>query len=227
MKRFDEIEAMVIDMVAKAAPWLALAPTGYAIGHATYAVIGWPAGMAVVVGLAVESLGIATSATALRLRSYNATRKAAEPAAPAWLGYSLVGVYFSSAMVLTAVLEANPVLALFPLISLTAVVNQALNLDHAQRLSAIATAKEMAKVARQEAKLARQAEAVGMPVAEVGTPAVPVARQWQYEDFETASLARNGKGPLTVAELVEQGVPARTAYRWVKRFAERKVISSN
>lgn len=225
MKWFDDFEAVLISLAAKLAPWLALAPTGYAIGHAAWAVIGWPVIMAVLVGMAVESLGIATSSTALRLRSYNESRRRQnEPEAPVKLAYSLVGVYFGAAVILTAVLERNFVLALFPVISLVAVINQGLNLDHANRLHEVGAARQEAKEERAQArreKLELAQTPVGVPVAQDSANGSASGSRMTYAEFAALNQARNGKGPLTAQELIGKGVPKTTAFRWVREYKQQ------
>lgn len=236
------INATLIDAASQIAPWLAALPTAWSVGHSVLHVIKWDWPIAVITGAALEMLGLAASDSALTLYSYNLERRKTDPDASRqmWIAVGMVGVYFGSVIILTAVLEANPVLALFPVLSLVGTVNLALRKDHANRLDGIAEAKRLAKLARHEKPAgtplandgtpSEQVAQVGTPTAEHGAPLAemandgkadgePMARQYEYADFKAANLARNGEGPMSVDDVVTKfGTPKRTAYRWVAKY---------
>jgi len=109
--------------------------------------------VAVVAAIIVESLGLATTATALDLREYNASKRKSDPRAPFTLAAVLVGVYLVVALALTVALDIAPVLAtyspaIFPLLSLVGVSVLALRADHKRRVGAIAQEKAERKTRR-------------------------------------------------------------------------------
>ncbi len=84
--------------------------------------------------------------------------------------------------------------------------------------------------------LAMPAHANGAPSAKPApgavpndTPNVPPAQRGTFEQYRLANLARNGSGPMNVAQIMAQfGVPRRTAYNWMQKYdamldAEEKV----
>lgn len=88
----NELENLAVDLVAKVAPWCAPLPTAYLVGRATVVHLGWPDAVGIVAAVIVESLGLATAATALELREYNQGRRKSDPAAPFILAAGLVGM---------------------------------------------------------------------------------------------------------------------------------------
>jgi len=158
------IEAMATDVVARLAPWTAPLPTAYLVGRATVEHLRWPTAVGIVVAIIVESLGLATTATALELREYNKSKRKSDPFAPFALSAVLVGVYFAVAVGLTVALDIVPTLAtyapaIFPILSLCGVTVLALRGDHRRRVVTLAQGKAERKAARQRRKsAARRAE---------------------------------------------------------------------
>ena len=167
-KFFSEIEALITDAVAKIAPWAAPIPTAYLVGRATVEHLRWPPAVGVVAAVIVESLGLATTATALELREYNATRRKSDPIAPFALAAALVGIYFTVAVGLTVALDIAPALAIyapaiFPSLSLVGMTVLALRADHRRRLALIEAVKLERKARRQMRRQARR-QAAGVQV---------------------------------------------------------------
>ena len=152
------METRIISLITRYAPWLSNVPTAYAIGHAVYAVIGWPMLVAIITALAVESMGIAITSTTLELYSFNRTRRKSDPAAPLWIAVILIGIYYAAAIILTAGLERNIILTLFPVISAAAAGTLALRADQAARVATI-------EAERSERR--KPAQPAPQPVAEV------------------------------------------------------------
>jgi len=153
----DNLESAAVDLVAKIAPWAAPIPTAYLVGRATVLHLAWPVEVGIVAAVIVESLGLATTATALDLREYNASKRKTDPAAPFPLAAVLVGAYLAVAVVLTVALDTVPALAtyapaIFPLLSLTGVTVLALRADQRRRLAAIAGVKAERQAERQAAR---------------------------------------------------------------------------
>ena len=98
--------------------------------------------MGIVAAIIVESLGLATTTTALELREYNAGKRKSDPRAPFALAAVLVGVYLVVAVGLTVALDIVPTLAvyspaIFPALSLCGVTTLAIRGDHKRRVESI------------------------------------------------------------------------------------------
>lgn len=60
-----------------------------------------------------------------------------------------------------------------------------------------------------------------VPTLPSGTNGTPMAKRGTYEQFKTAQMARNGDGPMSVAEVMAQfNVPQRTAYNWMAKYKQ-------
>ena len=136
------METRLITFTSRVAPWLTTIPQSFSIGHAVYFVIGWPAIIAIITALAIETMGIGVTNTALELYGYNRNKRKSDPTAPLWLSVALVVVYYVATIILTAVLEGNAILALFPALSAVAAGTLALRADQAARVAAIKKEKE-------------------------------------------------------------------------------------
>lgn len=145
----------IIEAVALLAPWLATAPTAYAIGAAVHHQLGWPVVMAVVTGIGVETVGIAAAETTLSLWSWNRTKRKADPRAPLELGGFGFALYLVAVVVLTVVLENDWRLAVFPALSLVGVLTLALRIDQTRRRQEVEQEKNERKQTRAEHKQAQ------------------------------------------------------------------------
>jgi hypothetical protein len=157
----DQLENTAVDLVAKVAPWAAPLPTAYLVGRATVAHLAWPATIGVVAAIIIECLGLATTATALRLWDYNQGKRKSDPSAPVPLAVGLVAVYFVVATGLTVLLDIAPHLAayapaIFPTLSLTGVTVLAIRADHQRRLDDIESVKAERKEKRQSRRKERR-----------------------------------------------------------------------
>lgn len=127
------IEGTIIAAAARAGPILGPIPTAYLVADRTMTHLKWPSVVAVISGIMLECLGIATGATMLRLWLYQREKLKTDPNAP---GPALAGVllalYFVAAVSLTVVLDvaalpreeigaANFAPVLFPILSLASV----------------------------------------------------------------------------------------------------------
>jgi len=145
------LESRLISLVSKLAPWLATFPTAWAIGVAVNVHLGWPLLVAIITGVSVETLGVASAATALDLYSYQRGKRKSDPDSPVLLGVALVALYFVAVIALTVVLDGNPFLAVFPLLSLAAVGNLALRADQSARLAQIEIERTQKRTERAQA----------------------------------------------------------------------------
>ncbi len=181
-----QLEITLTDAVARTVPWCSPLPTAYLTARATVRHLSWPNAMGLVAGLIIEGLGLASVATALELREYNATRRKypaewtaeqrrkskmkVDPPAPFALAVVLVGLYFVSVTALTVALDTTPRLAvyaplLFPLLSLGGVTVLALRANHRRRLGGLAQRDAPSKCptsAQESAQGRRTARAQGV-----------------------------------------------------------------
>lgn len=151
----DKIERSAVDLVAKIAPWAAPIPTAYLIGRATINHLAWPAPVAITAALIIETLGLASAATALELFEFNQVRRKTDSPAPFALAVGLVLAYFTIATGLTVALDIYPALAryapaIFPALSLTGITILALRADHRRRLQGIADERAERKETRRQ-----------------------------------------------------------------------------
>ena len=159
----NDAEAMLIDLVAKVAPWCAPLPTAYLVGRATMLHLHWPIVIGIAAASVVESLGLVTTATALDLYQYNRSKRKVDPAAPFVLAVSLVSLYFAVATGLTVFLDIYPSMetyapGIFPALSLVGVTVIALRNDHRKQLQAIQSEHEERRAERLALKQARSAK---------------------------------------------------------------------
>ena len=155
------VEQIGVSVIVRVAPWAATLPTAYTVYTRTQQHLHWSLPVAGVAGVAVETLGLAVSALALRLRSYNRAKRKSDETAPAWIGYGLVAVYFLAAEALVAGLEIAPqiatgetvgflslVPAIFPALSLAATMTVALRDEQRQREDVIEARKAEQRASR-------------------------------------------------------------------------------
>jgi len=191
MDRFNKLDGFAVDLVAKLAPWAAPIPTAYLVGRATVEHLAWPVWVGFVAAVIVESLGLATTSTALTLREYNAEKRKSDPSAPFVLAAALVGVYLVVAVGLTVALDIVPALAvyspaIFPLLSLTGVTVLALRGDHRRRVAEI----EKGKAERRKRRAERKRNGGGTKPARAPEPVTAQAAHYTATSATTRERAR-------------------------------------
>ena len=142
------IERRAIELVAKLAPWLAPLPSAYFVARASIRHFDVPLWLAVVIGAAIETLGLTANATALRLYEWNVNsltpagnvRKGhtLAPRLLIWLTVGTGALYLVVVIGLTVMLEVVPslatyALAVFPLFALTGTLLMAVRINQAKR----------------------------------------------------------------------------------------------
>ncbi|MBU0493892.1 MAG: helix-turn-helix domain-containing protein [Chloroflexi bacterium] len=220
----NHLERRLTDVVARIAPWLAPLPTAYLVGRATVEHLHWPDLVGIIAAAIVESLGLATTVTALELREYNASKRKSDPGAPFGLAAGLVVVYLVVALALTVVLDTVPELAryapaIFPLLSLAGMIILALRADHVRRLNGIAENKAAAREER-AARRQQQRQHAADP-AEPSAPPVLVsdsapASPATYAEFIRQHPDLSGLTGRQIADLA--GVHERTGRNWLARW---------
>lgn len=218
LTQIDTLEAWAVDIVAKTAPWLAPLPTAYLIGQAAVEHLSWPVWVGVVAAIIIESLGLATTATALELRAWNARKRKADPSAPAQLAFGLVGLYFLTAIGLTVVLDIFPPLttyapAIFPLLSLAGVTVLALRSDHRLRLEAVKTEKEARTANRQADVKVSSVKVSNSETQDKPHVDTSAKKQRQLELFLNSYRENPTMGVTEAARIT--GVSRQTVYNWL------------
>ena len=233
-----KVETFVTDMVAILSPYCAPLPTAYLVGRATVEYLAWPVWVAFIAALVVESLGLASVATALELREYNQERRKSDPVAPFTLAAALVGIYLVVAVGLTVALDIAPVLAvyapaIFPLLSLCGVTVLALRGDQRRRVGAIETVKAERKAKRQTTRkaavvgLSESASNNGKSYANLDTlqAARMSKRDARIDALLTFYLDNPEAGPSDAARAV--GVSRQTIYSYQSELEEAGKLKAN
>ena len=118
----------VVSIIARLSPWLAPIPSAFFVTRSCIIHLNIPIAIGIIIGLIIESLGITSINTWMRLQEWNITKRKSDPSAPSNISLLLVIGYFSSVILLTIVLEIYPALAiyspaLFPLLAVIGAVN--------------------------------------------------------------------------------------------------------
>lgn len=204
-------------IISRLAPWIVPVPTAWFVFAGMVANMHTPAWVAIVAAVAIELIGLSAVSLGLELRTYNARRRAKDPAAPVRIAYGIMGGYIVTVIILSILLDAAITLAtiaraVFPLLSLAAFGILALEDDHAARVATIKADKEQARQERQEAKAARQ---VALHTEEVaGKMPNPPRHDWRNLPVEDKVLVKS-MSPAEVA--AAYCVKERTAREWVAR----------
>jgi hypothetical protein len=82
LRKFDDFENNVIDLVAKIAPWFAPIPTAFLVGRATVVHLEWPPAIGFLAAVVIESLGLVFGATAFGMFQFKQNRLVAGCAGP-------------------------------------------------------------------------------------------------------------------------------------------------
>ena len=172
----DTVEGALVELAVRLAGWLAPLPAAYAAYRAGVDLLDWPPAVAVGAAVAVETLGLATTGTALTLWRYNLSKRKSEPSAPTGYALALVGVYFIASLSLVLLVHkfaslVSWVPGLFPVLSLAGVGTLALRADHTRRLAD----NERQRAERSAAR--RRKQAAPVPVAAVAGAGTGASRQ--------------------------------------------------
>jgi biotin operon repressor len=161
---FDAIEHVLVHTAIKLSPWLVDLLPAYLTYRNLSEVLRFPLWISASSGLAVELVGLACAAVALRFRRYNITRRKLDPPAPETLAWALTGLYFASSLII-CLLGTFTGLALyailtFPLLGAVGTLVHAMEQDHRSRLASIeeekAEAREERESKRREKALAKE-----------------------------------------------------------------------
>lgn len=170
----QNFEQNAVAMVARVAPWLAPLPNAYFVARSGMVHLALPLPMALVAGLVLELLGIATVHTALELYRWNLQpsvqrEKGGWERAPLALAMVTCGVYFAAVVFLAVVLESVPELAqwapaLFPLVALTGALTLAIVYQHRARVARYVKPKTERQNRRKSGRQNRRQRGVSMDV---------------------------------------------------------------
>jgi len=216
--RLDVWEAGLVHVVAKIAPWAAPLPTAYIVWEKTVLYFSWPWWVGLLAAIPIEALGLVTVKLALDLYAYNRAKRKTDPVAPLWIAVGLVAMYLLVALLLTLGLHVAPLiadaqrvtladwsLAVFPLLSLSAMGAIALRTDHAQRLLEVAGAAQERKRQRVKPKASEPEPELSEPELPFacGYPGCTVRNATQNGMNAHQKVHRNGRERTPVRELQE------------------------
>jgi hypothetical protein len=133
-------EEGIIDFVSKLSPWIAPLPSAWFVHDATVRHLAAGSGLAWIIAIVIETLGLTTTHTALGMHAWNkAHANQPEKQAPFGLAVVLAIVYVIATLMLISVLEVKPewqhyAPAMFPLLAVVGAVNLALRSHHNSRI---------------------------------------------------------------------------------------------
>lgn len=217
----SKLEHAAIETVARLAPWLAPLPSAFFVARASIRHLDAPLWMAIVIGAAIETLGLTANATALRLYEWNVNsvtdagnlRKGHRlaPRLLVWLAAGTGALYLAVVIGLTVLLEVWPRLAIyalaaFPLFALTGTLLMAIRINQAKR-------EQDAEKNKERRRRSRQGQLVD-DMTDVRELVTDVPR-WQNKDEFLADDDR--PDDLDYRQLAQMtGKSERTARRWLK-----------
>jgi hypothetical protein len=179
-----------------------------------------PAWVAIVAAVAIELIGLSAVSLGLELRTYNARKRAKDPAAPVRIAYGIMGGYIVTVIILSILLDAAITLAtvaraVFPLLSLAAFGILALEDDHGARVAQVAQDRTQER----EERAARKAERAQVTAQEIA-PAIDTRGK------VLAYYRNNPHGTFTDAAS-EAGVSRQRVAQVVKALETEGVINRN
>lgn len=165
----------IVDMAIRGVPLVSPIPTAFVVANTVVEMLTerhWSFWLAMIpamaVAIAIEGLGFGTIEVALKMRTYNHTRRKRynlktkqveyrDPHAPVGWAYAVVGIYVMIAVTFTMLTDVFPELRKFvfgvlPFLSALGAVLYALRSDHDERVLALATSKMEEKVERDKKK---------------------------------------------------------------------------
>lgn len=135
----------MVKLIAKLSPWLAPVPSAYFVARSSMAHLDVPLTLAIIIGVVLELLGIATVHTALSLYRWNIKpavnkEKGGWEKAPFQLSIVTCGVYFAAVLFLSVVLETMPHLAtyapsIFPFVAVVGAATLGIIYQHDERVA--------------------------------------------------------------------------------------------
>lgn len=136
----------MVKLIAKLSPWLAPIPSAYFVARSSMEHLAVPLVLAIIIGIVLELLGIATVHTALSLYRWNIKpavnkERSAWEKAPLKIALVTCAVYFVAVLFLSVVLETAPHLApiaptIFPVVAVVGAITLAIVYQHDERIKA-------------------------------------------------------------------------------------------
>ncbi len=222
----------LIQLIATAAPFMALVPTAYLVAWRTVQHLAWPLWVAVIAAAGLEALGLVIALTGLDAWTWNRSKRKSDPAAPVVLPVVLLAVYFVSAEALTFGLDiaAGPVTfakltqAVFPVLGLAGMVTLAVRYGHEQRRQEVKEAKAEARAERARKRVQKLPES-GQVLPEVSTP-LAVEAEWRPTSWQAFMAAHPDMADMTGKRIAElAGVSDRTGRNW--KAAATALVNGN
>ncbi len=237
----NDFEGVLIDMVAKIAPWCAPLPTAYLVGRATIQHLHWPVVIGISAASVIESLGLVTTATALDLYQYNRSKRKVDPRTPFGLAISLVGMYFMVAIGLTVFLDIAPNLTvyapgIFPVLSLVGVTVIALRSNLRRQVAEIQAERQERKAKRQVLKPSLATRETSTSKSESKSETMDTIRERLQEARRKKQQSRqsallnifNDHPDLTITEAAQSlGFSRQTVYTYLEYLEKQGQIRRN
>ncbi|MGD8457192.1 MAG: hypothetical protein PVF83_12470 [Anaerolineales bacterium] len=195
-------ESALVGLISAFAPWLAPIAPAFMSYENAHTELGFPIGIAVVVGFVVEFLGLTTISTSLTFWNHNRNYKAEKNKVPTWIPILTFVFYLTIVGTLNLVLEAFPdsdtwkivARALLVFLSVPAAVILAVRSVHLQIVNSLhRPSKKNANTAKQ--KKSRAAKALPFVCKVCGKEFAKVqGRNAHYKHFPEHNLEKqNGK----------------------------------
>jgi hypothetical protein len=191
-----------------------------------------------VVAAIVETLGLATVNTSLRMWEWNQTRRKTDPAAPTWIGVLLGVVYVITTLMLIVALEVWPAVstvapAIFPFMAVVGTVNLALIAGQERREATVKEERQERKAERQANRQAKPAQASGEPVKRELSDGLSDRLQagrkakhdMRLDALAAFYLTQPEAGPSDAARAI--GVTRQTVYTYIEELQQAGRIRKN
>jgi hypothetical protein len=163
-------EALLIDIVASYAPWLAPVPVAMMTYQHMVTLLGFPAWAALAGALVVEFLGLSAVSTCVQFWTWNTSKLKTQARAPLTLAVFSGVFYLAVVIVINAMLDDAPTThriakALLSSLSAVAAVILAMRSSHTKRITEAKHERQERKAERQARRIERAPQVVQVPLA--------------------------------------------------------------
>lgn len=244
----------IIDLAIRGVPMVSPIPTAFVVANTVIEMLTerhwnfWLALIpAVAVAVAIEGLGFGTIEVALKMRTYNHTRRRRynlktkqveyrDPHAPVGWAYAVVGIYVAIAVTFTMLTDVFPemrkfVFGVLPFLSALGAVLYALRSDHDERVKALVESKSEEKAERSKKKAEYGRQKVSETKKKVSEDVIEKPERFgKFKNWHQVPLEfqKEIAGKIAVMPRVqlnqwiqaEYGTSEKVAYNWIG-YAER------
>lgn len=213
-------EKTLVSNVAATVPWLAPVVPAYLAWDNSISILSFPPGIAIVVAIAVEGLGMSVVSTAFELWDWNDTLQDEELSAPAWVAILAVVFYLVVVITVNVSLDLGApawfAKAMLSLLSVPAVVTLALRSQHTRRLESRAEVDSFEMDEQRKDREAKRQIRLEKARAQESFQKVPETFQRQESFQESSGQWRTVKKKLSSAQLysILRGTPEALAKQY-------------